>query len=114
MPTQQTINKYANELLNLFVELYSGKYGTRPVINRFKQKWGFIDMYEDLGMARSKEVINFYFKGGRPGHTVEGLLYNYERLDQTLKDIEKDEEDRKKIRLETKKRLEEWESRGNS
>lgn len=109
MVSEATINKYANELLALYVSLYTDKYGSAPSMNRYKYKWGFKAMYEDLGPKPAREVIEYYFKTTRPGHPLEHLLYNYEKLNQIVKDIAKDEVDRAEWRKKTEQRVKEWE-----
>lgn len=111
MVTEATINKNARELLTLYVTLYQDKYGKTPVMNRYKQLWGFKGMYEDLGKARATQVIEHYFKTGRARHPLEYLLYNYERLNTILAEIEKDAVDREAIRRETEQRVKEWEEK---
>jgi len=113
MVSESTINKYTNELLKLYIDLWSSKYQRPPEINRFKQKWGFRGMYEDLGIDQARKVITFYMNTGRVGHSVDHLLYNYERLNKIVNELEKDEEDRRLLRIETQKRVEEREARGN-
>jgi hypothetical protein len=113
MVSEATVNKYTNELLALYVDLYSQKYGKAPMMNRFKQKWGFRGMYEDLGQAQAKKVINHYFNTGRVGHPIDYLLYNYEKLNQILIELEQDARKREELRKETEQRVREWEARGN-
>lgn len=113
MVTEATLNKYTNELLNLYIVEFKAKYGRAPEMNRFKQKWGFRGMYEDLGMEASKRVINYYFGTSRPGHPIDYLLYNYEKLDKVIREREKDAVERERLRKETEKRVKEWDARGN-
>lgn len=113
MASEATINKYTNELLALYVNLYQDKYDKVPTMNRFKQKWGFRGMYEDLGLAQAKKVVEYYFRTSRVGHPIDYLLYNYEKLNVILIELEKDARDREKWRKETEQRVKEWEARGN-
>ncbi len=113
MVAEATINKYTNELLALYIDLYSKQYGKTPVMNRFKQKWGFRAMYEDLGTAQAKRVIEYYFKTGRVGHPIDYLLYNYEKLNLILIEITQDAKDREELRKETERRVREWEANAN-
>lgn len=113
MVAEATINKYTNELLAMYIDLYAKQYGKTPVMNRFKQKWGFRGMYEDLGQAQAKKVIEHYFKTGRVGHPIDYLLYNYEKLNQILIELERDAKDREQLRKETEQRVREWEASGN-
>lgn len=113
MVSEATLNKYTNELLNLYINLYADKYKKSPEMNRFKQKWGFRGMYEDLGKDQAKKVIEYYFALNRPGHAVDYLLYNYEKLDKIIREKEKDAVERERLRKETEQRVREWEARGN-
>lgn len=113
MVTEATLNKYAGELLNLYVELFEKKYNRKPEMNRFKQRWGFKGMYEDLGRETSKKVIEYYFGTSRPGHPIDYLLYNYEKLDKIIREREADAVEREKLRKQTEQRVKEWDARGN-
>lgn len=113
MVSEATINKNARELLTQYVTLYQEKYSKTPEINRYKHLWGFKGMYEDLGIAQARNVVNYYFRTSRPGHPVEYLIYNYEKLDRILLELEKDARDREQWRKETEQRVKEWEARGN-
>jgi len=55
--------------------------------------------------------VNYYMALKRPTHPLKDLLYNYERYSTTLDEIEKDEQDRIALRLETGKRAKEWEEK---
>lgn len=114
MPSEATLNKYSNELLAFYIKLWETKYRRRPEINRFKQRWGFKGMYEDLGIEQSKKVIEYYLNSNRMGHPVDYLLYNYEVINKRLMEKEKDAEERRLLILETKKKVEEREARGNN
>lgn len=113
MASEATVNKNARELLTLYVSLYQKKYNKTPEMNRFKQQWGFRGMYEDLGRAQAVKVVEYYFRTSRPGHPIDYLLYNYEKLNRILTEIEKDARDREQWRKETEQRVKEWEARGN-
>lgn len=108
MVTQATLTNYANELLNIYVANWENKYGKSPEINRYKVRWGFQDMATDLGIGRARKVIDFYFTTEKLNHPLQYLLYNYERLDRIMREVEKDEIDREELRRETEKRVKEW------
>lgn len=96
-----------NDLVNLFLTLYKEKYGRAPRgFNRFASKWGFQDMIEDLGYDRAAVIINDYITSPRPEHTVNHLLYNYDKMDEHLRRIEEDDAERERIREETRKLVE--------
>ena len=109
MVSEATINKYANLLLNEYIDFYTKKYGCAPEMNRYRDKWGFRGMYEDLGNKQASRVVEYYFKTGRIGHPLQYLLYNYDKLNQILNELDKDAEDRIKLRKETEARVKKWE-----
>lgn len=114
MVTEATMNKYATELLNLYVSLYQEKYASSPKMNRHKHRWGFKAMYEDFGLPQSKRIIQYYFRTQHLGHPLEYLLYNYENLCEMMIAVEQDAIKREELRAETEKRVREWEARGNN
>lgn len=109
MATKQTLPQQANALVTLFIDTYKAKFGMRPEkINRYRDRWGFQAMIEDLGYDRSKEVIAFYMETNRPIHDVSGLLNNYDRINTIMKDKAEDEAARQRLREESRIRVELW------
>lgn len=109
MTTQQQMNNQAYGLITHFVSCYKARFKVEPVVNRYRSKYGLIDMIKDLGYDRSKEVITFYFEGQRNKYTISDLLAKYDSLSTLAQEIAEDEVERQKIRAETKQRVEEWE-----
>lgn len=113
MAAQSQLSKQANGLITLFVKLYQEKHKRAPEINRYKQKWGFQDMVEDLGYDQAKKVIEHFISLRQANHTVQELLFNYDRYSKTLIAREKDREERLALREQTRLRVEEREANGN-
>lgn len=111
MVAQSTLTKQANGLVTLFIKNWTTKYGKAPTINRFKHKWAFQDMVEDLGYERAKEVVDYYFGTGRLGHPIEQLIYNYERLNKVMLEREEDNKNLALIAKQTEQRVKEWEEK---
>jgi hypothetical protein len=112
MVAEATINKHATTLLTQYVTRYQEKYGKTPVdMNRYRDKWIFRNMYEDLGNVQAARVIDFYFKTSRIGHPVKFLGNNYDRLNRILNELDKDEKERLQLRKETEQRVKEWEKK---
>jgi hypothetical protein len=66
------------ELAKLFESYYKSHYGVKFKGNLYADKWGFMDMIEDLGWSSAVEVIEYYFKTKpRGGHTRQHLSYHY-------------------------------------
>lgn len=115
MVSEATINKYAGVLLNYYVAGYETKHGHPPVINRHRDKWGFRNMYEDIGVDQGKATIDYFLRTPRPDHLPAQLFQNYDRLNLIRLEQEQDEVDRVRLRQETEARVREWEQKiGNS
>ena len=106
---EATLKKYSQALVSQFVKEYSVKYGKAPSdLNRYRDRWGFQSMIEDLGKARAQELITFYLKSTRASHPVSYLLYNYDKINDTMEENEQDLENRRLLMEETRRRVEEW------
>lgn len=110
MASQATLTKQGNALVTLFIKSYTEKYGHAPTLNRYKAKWGFQSMIEDLGYERSQEVIAYYFRTGKQGHPVEFLHMNYEKIVDYAEERKRDEEKREELRRLTEQQVKEWET----
>ena len=111
MVAQATITKQGNALVTLFIKQYTLKYGYGPNINRFRAKWGFQDMAQDLGYARACEIVEYYFLTGKHGHPVEHLHNNYEKIAGFCEEKKMDERKRIELRALTEERVKEWEAK---
>lgn len=97
-----------NALISLYEKLYKDKYGRKPTINRYKDKWGFTDMLKDLGQAEAIAIVEYYFETPRPGHPLVQLFRNYELMSKIKHEKAQDEAKRAELREETEKRVKEW------
>jgi hypothetical protein len=109
---ESTATKQTHALISLYVKIWTKKYGEAPNINRYRERWGFQAMIDDLGYDRSREVVEYYFNTPRIGHPVKYLLLNYDRLDTIMKEIAEDELRRKELRRKTEERVRKWEELG--
>ncbi len=101
-----TLNNQAQGLLTLYTRLFENKYGYKPAINRYAHKYAMRDMIDQYGYERAKQIVEHYFNMSKQGHHIDWLLYNYEKIEEILQDIEKDNIERARIRMETKARVE--------
>lgn len=92
-------------LIDLYILLYKQKSGRAPVINRYKEKWGFQDMIDSLEYDRAVEVIKYYFMTDNNWSTSQ-LFNNFEKYDDALRKRDADREYRAKLREETRLRME--------
>lgn len=93
-----------NVLMSRYVSEFYKRYGQKPKFNRYKEKWGFEYMFEDLG-SEAAGVIEYYFTLNRR-HSPQDLLRNYEEISEWRVEDEKDAALRKQLRQETKKKVE--------
>lgn len=76
-----TQQQKANALISHYIKLYKAKYkGKEPLINRNRDKWGFIDMLTDLGEQDAYSAVDYYFGTNRAGHPLKALFANYDSL----------------------------------
>lgn len=109
MAAQTTLNKQIHSLISQYIKCWTEKHKEVPTINRYREKWGFQSMIEDLGYDRAKQVIDYYFTTSKAGHPLKYLLFNYDRLSGILKELEADEKHREELRAKTEARVKEWE-----
>jgi hypothetical protein len=101
-------------LMDKYVAAYSNKFGRKPEINRYREKWGFGDMIESIGYERSLAVIEFYFLTSQDIYSPAKLFNTFDKLDVALAERDADRAKRTKVREETERRVREWESRNES
>lgn len=102
--------KLSYALISLYENLYLDKYGKRPVVNRYREKWGMQDVIDSVGYDRAKELLDYYFKTNKPGHPVNWFFMNFDSMDKMLYQKAEDEINRKKLKQLTKQMVEEMES----
>ena len=102
-------NKEPYILITHYQSLYKTKYGKVPAINKFREKWGMQDVIDSVGFVRAKELLEYYFSTGKTGHPLQFFFYNFDKIDQLNKEIQKDKTNRRLLREATKKLVEEGE-----
>ena len=98
----------ALELIKYFVAKYEEVHGKRPVINRNKEKWSAREILEDISFDEARGLIDYYFEIKKRGHNFTWFSYNYDRLQRSKIDRDKDRKKRENLRQQTKQRLEEY------
>jgi hypothetical protein len=89
---------------------YKEKYGKPPVINRYKERWAFVDVLDSLNgdIDKVKELLDYYFRIEHYRHPISWFFYNFERIDEMLTLTKKEEKRKKFIREQTAQRVEDW------
>jgi hypothetical protein len=93
-------------LIGLYENLYKEKYGKKPSINKFREKWAMQDVIDSVGLDRAKEILVYYFSLPKGGHPLQFFLYNFDRIDAAITEVEKDKERRRLLLEETKHMVE--------
>jgi hypothetical protein len=80
-----------------------------PVINKYNEQWAADALLESFSFDQLKEAMNYYFSIS-PRPTWKGFANNVDRLLQSMKSKQQDEE----FRAEMRRKAKEWlsESRG--
>lgn len=101
--------KLSYTLISLYEVLYNERYGKKPVINRYREKWGMQDVIDSVGFNRAKELLEYYFKTNKNGHPISWFFMNFDNIDRVLSQRIEDDEHRKKLKQITKQMVEEME-----
>ena len=102
--------KLANALITLYQKFFLEVHGRVSTINRYKFKYGMIDVIESVGYDRAKVLLAYYFKTSKPGHPLPFFLSNFDRMDEMERRQSEDTLRRKDIMYATKKMVEEREA----
>ena len=93
-------------LVDKYSELYTQKYKTGPQLNRYKAKWGMVDVIDSMGKKKAELILDYYFTLDKLGHPLTWFFYNFEILEQMYDEMLDDKALREKLRRESKERRE--------
>lgn len=113
MATDAVVNKQANGLYTLYQKKYTEKYGRGPNGNRYRAKWGIRDMLEDYSYDDCKKIVEYYFRTGKQGHSIDFLLTNYDRVFEFMTERMEDERKREELRKQTEQKVREMEEKND-
>jgi hypothetical protein len=89
-------------LLGIYESLYKDKYGHKPSLNKYREKWAMQDVIDSVGYERARELIEYYFQTSKEKHPLQFFYYNFDRIDQLKKEIDKDRLNRNNLLKATK------------
>ena len=92
-------------LISEYQRCYKKKYGNVPRVNVYRERWGMEDMIQSVGFDRAKELISYYFECERPGHPLQWLFYNFDKLDDMKMAVDDDRLARERTIQHTKERM---------
>lgn len=96
-------------LVDYYVKQYENHYGTKPYVNRYKGRWGFESVLEDMPLDEAKALIDYYFETvSTNGHNLEWFFYSYDKLFKAKQERDKDAAELAVIRENTRRATEEW------
>lgn len=98
-------------LITYFIKAYTQTKGVAPVLNRNKSRWGFDSILMDYTSDEVRQMIDFYLKYYTARGDVEWFLFNYEKVDEDMKDHEQKKLAKQEALRETARRAEEWRNR---
>lgn len=89
------------KLINYYLKKYEKKFGGRPErFNRYALSHGFECMYEDYGLERGQEIID-YFIDTPDGRNPGTLVYTYGDINTVIENLADDEIKRAELRRQT-------------
>lgn len=95
------------KLVDLYVELWSKRYGSVPTVNKFRERWAMKDVMESVGFDRAVEIITYYLRVDRDDrHPLQFFYYNFDNIDRVMKEVEADKLRTKDLMRRTKERVE--------
>ena len=92
-------------LLEHYRSLYVAKYGVAPQVNKYRDKWGAIDVCDDVGLVKAKALLEYYFRTQTYGHPLPTFFANYDVLATEKARQDEDKARIKQIMKETEKRV---------
>lgn len=96
----------AYSLIDLYVMLYTTRFSKRPLVNKYRDRWGFSDMIDSIGYDESVKVLKYYMTLDRPDFSLQYLFNNFDKLVKQIEERDADRARREKIRQQTKQRTE--------
>jgi len=93
-------------LIGLYENLYNEKYGKKPRLNKFREKWAMQDVIDSVGFDKAKELLVYYFKTNKSSHPISFFFYNFDKLDYVKTEREKDDIHRRLLLKATKELIE--------
>lgn len=108
------IARLSKGLVTHYSKCYELKYGLKPIINVYRDRWGFVDMLDEpssIPYDVCKRVIEYYFRTTTSGHPLKNLFHNFDHLLRSMQEREEDDLKRAQLRKETEKRVREWEAK---
>lgn len=100
------VDSAAYALLSEYMSLYWDKYGSNPLINKYKEKWAMASLVEDFGQEEVRETLVYYFKLTKDRHPLPWFFNNFVAVHTSRLSAQKDDI----LRAEQRKKTQELRS----
>lgn len=101
MAASRTTDIESYALLSEYLKLYEFKYKKRPILNKYKEKWGMSSLIEDFGRDEVSKTLHYYFKINCDGHPLSRFYNNFSNLHSSRLNAERDDKIRAAARAKT-------------
>jgi hypothetical protein len=99
--------KLAHALVTKYTNLFELKYGRKPTMNRYREKWAMQDVIDSVGYDRAVEILDYYFQISKSGHPLAWFYNNFDKIDESMLKLQEDKNRRAKLLEQTKRMVEE-------
>lgn len=100
----------ADTFINYFVKAYTGKFKSRPIVNRSKFKYGVVDMLKDIKLTEAKALADYYITHYTEVSIGE-FLYKYDEMIQEMNAEQADLAQREQLLSETQSAVQKFRER---
>lgn len=97
-----SVDKDAFALLSEYLRLYELRYKKKPIVNKYKEKWGMSSLVDDFGKEDVSSTLKYYFKINREGHSLSWFYNNFSTVHLSRLAAEKDDKIRAAAREKTR------------
>lgn len=104
-------------VINYYIKAYESVYGTTPVVNRNRSKYPIQSLLMDYNKNDVETLLDYYFKlppGGTENHSLHWFTYNYDAIIKSMGNNAKQNEQKRRLLEESRKRSEQWVNSGQS
>ncbi len=94
-------------LLTEYGKLYEARYGRKPVINKYREKWGMRDAIDEIGEANVRECLKYYLSvNPQDGHSLPYFYSNFDKIFDLINRKKEDAVIRRQLREKTRRLVE--------
>lgn len=100
-------------MTSYYAKRFKEHYGRDANINRYSARWGFEAVLMGMSIAKAQELVDYYFTTpGDRDHSLDWFFYNYDKLNDAMRESKEDAERTARLAAESKQRVAEWRASG--